>query len=75
MSVRTNIKQIVNHVREGVSDMSYAQRRVFENLTGVAARGHDRRHDSSGHGRGPLIATSPRELEALYAQDVKTGWR
>jgi hypothetical protein len=75
MSARIHVNQIVSRVRSGVSDMSYAQRRVFENRTGIAIAGHDRRSGSSGDGRGPAIACSISELEALYAQDVRTGWR
>jgi hypothetical protein len=74
MSARININQIIGRVREGVSDMAYAQHRVFENRTGVAT-GHDRRRGSSAPRGGPPIATDTSELEALYAQDVKTGWR
>ena len=70
MIAAININQIVHRVRRGVSDMSYAQQRVFENRTGVAVTGRDRRHGPSRHGRGPVIATSTTELEALYAQDV-----
>jgi hypothetical protein len=75
MSARIRISQIVSRVRSGVSDMSYAQRRVFENRTGIATAGDDRRSGSSGHGRGPAVAGSISELESLYAQDVRTGWR
>ncbi len=75
MRTRVNVSQLARHVRNGVSDMSYAQRRVFENRTGIATSGPDRRQGSSGHGRGPAIAASTHELEALHAQDVKTSGR
>jgi hypothetical protein len=61
MRARIKINQIVDRVRNGVSDMSYAQRLVFENRTGVATTGHDRRHGFSRHGRDPVIATSARD--------------
>jgi hypothetical protein len=48
---------------------------VFENQTGVGTRGPDRRRGSAEHSRGPGIGSRTRELEALYAQDVKTTWR
>jgi hypothetical protein len=77
MSSSIHVSQIVSRVRSGVSDMSYAQRRVFENRTGIAAGGREHRSGPSGPcpGREPVIASSVSELEALYAQDLKTGWR
>ncbi len=68
MSLRTNVKEISHRMRRGVSDMSYAQRRVFENRTGIAVA--DPRA-SAGHDREPVIASTPDELEALYARDVR----
>ncbi|GAC1583435.1 MAG: hypothetical protein NVS3B18_16580 [Candidatus Dormibacteria bacterium] len=81
MRNRVKVSRLAQRVRSGVSDMSYAQRRVFENQTGIGTRGQDRRRrsaedrGSAEHGHGPAIAAGTRELEALYAQDVKTNWR
>lgn len=66
MSLRINVNEISDRMRRGVSDMSYAQRRVFENRTGIAA------NPSAGRNREPVIATTGDELEALYAQDERT---
>ena len=73
MGARIHVSQIVSRVRSGISDMSYAQRRVFENRTGIATGRHDRRSGPCAAALGPAIATSIGELEALYAQDVKSG--
>ncbi len=62
MSLRTNVNEISHRMRRGVSDMSYAQRRVFENRTGTAVAARP-----AGRDREPMIATTPDELEALYA--------
>ncbi len=64
MSLRTNVIEIGRGMRRGASDMSYAQRRVFENRTGIAGAGQ-----AGGPGQEPVIATTPDELEALYARD------
>ncbi len=57
---RTKVTRIAGRVRRGMSEMSYVQRRVFENRTGIPA---------SDRGRVPGIATTAAELEALYARD------
>lgn len=72
MSLRTNVNEISHRMRRGVSDMSYAQRRVFENQTGIAVADAGRR---GGREQEPVIATTPDELEALYARDVRMSWR
>ncbi len=74
MRTRANVSHFAKRVRRGVSDMSYAQQRVFENQTGIGTRGPDRRRGSAEPSR-PGADSRTRDLEALYAQDVKTTWR
>ncbi len=57
---RTTVTQIAGRVRRGMSEMSYVQRRVFENRTGIPV---------SGRNGVPDIATTRAELETLYARD------
>ncbi len=68
MSLRTNVNEISHRMRRAVSDMSYAQRRVFENRTGIAGPGAG---GAAGRDQGSGIAATPDELEALYARDVR----
>jgi hypothetical protein len=58
MTPRIRLRRMIARVRRGLSDMSYAQRRVFENQTGVAVVNRSR-----------AIARTGAELEALYAHD------
>ena len=57
MTLRIHPSRMIARVRRGVADMSYAQRRAFENQTGVAVANRRRR-----------IARTASELEALYAR-------
>ncbi len=68
MSFRTNVNEISHRMRRAVSDMSHAQRRVFENRTGIADPGAG---GAAGRDHGSGIAATPDELEALYARDVR----
>ncbi len=70
MSLRTNFNEISHRMRRGISDMSYAQRRVFENQTEIAVAGRPARREQQ-----PVIATTPDELELLYARDAPMIWR
>lgn len=62
LRINVNVNEIGDRMRRGVSDMSYAQRRVFEKRTGIAAT------PSADRKREPEIATTADELEALYAR-------
>jgi len=72
MSLRINVNEISHRMRRGVSDLGYAQHRVFENRTGIAVADAGR---PAGRDQEPVIATTPDELEALYARDVRMIWR
>ncbi len=72
MSLRINVNEISHRMRRGVLDMSYAQRRVFENRTGIVVADAAR---PAGRDQEPVIATTPDELEFLYARDVRMIWR
>ncbi|MDQ6729571.1 MAG: hypothetical protein M3022_04540 [Actinomycetota bacterium] len=65
LRINVNVNQIGNRMRRGVSDMSYAQRRVFENRTGIAV------NPSADRKREPVSATTADELEALYARGLR----
>ena len=63
MSTRIHVSQIVSRVRSGVSEMSYAQRRVFENQTGIAITDAERRSAApatSAPRPSPAASTSSR---------------
>jgi hypothetical protein len=52
MTPRIRVSRMIARVRDGVADMSYAQRRAFENQTGIAVpqprdRSHGRRPDGT----------------------------
>jgi hypothetical protein len=57
MTPRIRASRMITIVRRGVADMSYAQRRAFENQTGIAVAHRSR-----------AIACTAAELEALYAR-------
>jgi hypothetical protein len=54
MNPRIRVSRMIARVRRGLTDMSYAQRRVFENQTGIAVANRSR-----------AIARTAAELEAL----------
>ncbi len=72
MSLRSNVSEISHRMRRGVADMSYAQRRVFENRTGIAVA---ERASFAARNHEPMVASTPDELEALYTRDVQPMWR
>lgn len=51
MTPRIRISPTIARVRRGLADMSYAQRRVFENQTGIAVV--DRSRARAASARGP----------------------
>lgn len=59
-TTKTTFGRLAGRVRRGMSDMSYAQRRVFENRTGIPA---------NDHGHIPGVAVGIAELERLYARE------
>jgi hypothetical protein len=61
MTPRISVSQMIARVRRGLADMSYAQRRVFENQTGLAVTNRNR-----------AIARTAAELEALYAREGRS---
>jgi hypothetical protein len=62
MTPRISVSQRIARVRRGLADMSYAQRRVFENQTGLAVANRNR-----------AIARTAAELEALYAREGRSA--
>lgn len=64
-SART-LGRLAVRVRRGMTEMSSAQRRVFENRTGIPA---------NDHGHIPGVAVSIAELERLYARESSMTWR
>ncbi|MEO8966630.1 MAG: hypothetical protein ABI355_03495 [Solirubrobacteraceae bacterium] len=69
LRINVNVSQIGDRMRRGVSDMSYAQRRVFENRTGIAV------NPSVGCQRESVIATTADQLEAPNVQGVRRARR
>lgn len=65
-TTNTTFGRIAGRVRRGMAEMSYAQRRVFENRTGIPA---------NDHGHVPGVAVSIAELERLYARESQMTWR
>ena len=54
----STLTRLAASLRHGISDMSYAQKRLFAHRTGI---------DLIDHGHGPGVASSAADLEALFA--------